>query len=48
MSTKWNRNFDPGFIQFLDLCSGNVCKLVHILLDNASFAYLNIQFRINL
>ena len=45
MSTKWNKNFEPGFIQCLDLCSGNVCKLEHIKLDSASFAYLNIQFQ---
>lgn len=42
-STKWNMNFRPGFIQCSDFCS--VCKTVHIYLNNASFAYLNIKFR---
>ncbi len=41
MSTNWNKNFQSGFIQFFDFCSENACKLVHILLDNAAFTYLN-------
>jgi len=32
---KRNKNFEPGL---------KLGKLVHILLDNASFAYLNIAF----
>ncbi len=28
--TKWKMNFESGFIQRLDFCSGNVCRLLHI------------------
>ncbi len=30
MSTKWNEDFKPGFIQHSDFCLGNVCKLENI------------------
>lgn len=36
MSTKLNKNYQPDFIQWSDLCSRNVCRW------NVSFAYLNI------
>lgn len=34
-------NFEPGFFQYSDFCAVHLCKLVHIYLDNGSFAYLN-------
>ncbi len=41
---KLNKNFKTDFIQCLDFCTRNVCKLAHISLNNASFAYLNLTF----
>ena len=45
MTTKWNNNFDPGFIQSADFGSWNVFKYAHISWDNGSFAYLNMLFQ---
>ena len=44
MSKKLNKNFETDFILCSDFCTRNVCKLAHISLNNASFAYLNITF----
>ncbi len=38
------KNFETDFIQCLDFCPRYVCKLAHISLNNASFAYLNLTF----
>lgn len=35
----------PRVVFVTDPCSGSVCKLAHIYLDNAALAYLNIQFQ---
>ena len=44
MSKKLNKNFETDFILCSDFCTRNLCKLAHISLNNASFAYLNITF----
>ncbi len=47
MSAKSNKNFDPGFIQRSDLCSGNVCKLIHFsFYYNRDIYYLNNRFHL--
>ncbi len=44
MSTKRNMNFKLGFVHCSNFCSGNLCILWHIKLDNGAFIYFNIAF----